>query len=142
MTLEEWFVACHVLNSHNTCCTKFYHLVNQLHWIAVGEKFADAVDIHYRSLIWIVDGSLNLVLADFTAHLTCKLIVDGMSRTSGDDTALDGFADKSHVANDVEELVACALILPYKRLVLDITEIVGVAVLHLDHVGQLVELLL
>ena len=108
----------------------------------MGEKFADAVDIHYRSLIRIVYGSLNLVLADFTAHLTCKLIVDGMSRTSGDDTALDGFADKSHVANDVEELVACALILPYKRLVLDITEIVGVAVLHLDHVGQLVELLL
>ena len=93
MTLEEWFVACHVLNSHNTCCTKFYHLVNQLHRIAVGEKFADAVDIHYRSLIRIVYGSLNLVLADFTAHLTCKLIVDGMSRTGGDDTAFDGFAD-------------------------------------------------
>ena len=38
--------------------------------------------------------------------------------------------------------MACTLILPYERLVLDITQIVGVAVFHLEHVGELVELLL
>ena len=142
MSLEERLIACYVLHSHNACGTEFNYLVNKLHGIAVGKQFADTVDIHYGCLIRIINRSLYLVLANLTAHLTRKLIVDGVTGAGGYDTTLDRFADKSHVADDVKQFVAGAFILPYKRFVLDVTQVVGIAVLYLNHIGQLVELLL
>ena len=51
--------------------------------------------------------------ADFLTHLAGKLIVDGMSRTRGDDTPLDGLADQGQVADYVQQFVAGAFVGPY-----------------------------
>ena len=68
----------------------------------MGEQFTDTVHVHHGLLIGVVEGCLHLVLADLFAHQTGKLVVDGMSWTGGDDTALDGFADEGHITDDVE----------------------------------------
>ena len=87
----------------------------------MGQQFTNFVDVHHRFVVGIVDRSLDFVLANLLAHLTGKLVVDGMAWTSGDDTSLDGFADESHIADDVKQFVACTFILPYQWLVLNIS---------------------
>ena len=95
--------------------------LDQLHGIAVGQKFTNAVDIHDGLFVGVIARCLHIVLAYLLAHHTGKLVVDGVTRTGGNDTALDGFANECHIADDVEQFVASAFILPYKRLVLDVT---------------------
>ena len=121
MTLEEGLVGCDVLDADDGVGAQRNDLVYQLHRIAVGQQFTDAVHVHHGLLIGVVDGGLHFVLADILTHQTGKLVVDGVTRTGGDNPSLDGFADESHVANDVKQFVACTLILPYQGLVLDIT---------------------
>ena len=82
------------------------------------------------------------MLSDFATHLACKLVVDCVSRTCGDDSTADRLADKCHVADDVEQLVACRLILPNKRLSVKITKFLCVAMLCANHVGKFVECIL
>ena len=82
------------------------------------------------------------MLANFAAHLSCKLVVDGVSGSGSNDASLDGFADECHIADDVEQFVACTFIFPYQRFVLDISQFCCVSVFHLQHVGQRVEFLL
>ena len=65
-----------------------------------------------------------------------------MSRTGGHNPSLDGTTDKGHVADDVEQLVAGALVVPYQRLVLDIAQVGCIHVWNAQYVGQLVEVLL
>ena len=142
VTLEERLVGCNVLHTHDGVSAQRNHLIDELHGIAVGQEFANLVHIHYRLLVGIVDGCLDLVLTNLLTHQTGELIVDGMTRTSGYDAALDGFADESHIADDVEQLVACALIVPLQRLVLDVTQIGSIAMLYVEHVGQHIEALL
>ena len=108
----------------------------------MGQQFANLVDIHYRLLVGIVDGCLYLVFANFLSQLTGKLVVDGMTGTCGNDTALDGFTDECHIANDVEQFVACTFVLPYQWLVLNVTEFVGIAVLYAQFVCKPVKTLL
>ena len=62
-----------------------------------------------------------------------------MTRTSGNDASLDGFADESHIANHIQQLVAGTFILPNQRLVLDISQFCGISVLHAQHVSQHVQ---
>ena len=108
----------------------------------MGQEFADAVHVHHRLLVGIIDRGLNLVLANLLTHQAGELIVDRMSWTCGDDSSLDGLADERHITDDVEQLVACALIVPLQGLVLDIAQISSVAMLHVQHVCQHVETLL
>ena len=82
------------------------------------------------------------MLAYLFAHLTGKLVVDCMPRACGDDAPLDGLAYKSHVTHNVEQLVAGTLVSPHERLVLYVAKLGCVAVFHLYHVGELVELFL
>ena len=82
------------------------------------------------------------MLADFLAHEPCKLVVDGMAGTCGNDASLDRFTDKCHVTDDVEQLMPGTLVLPHERLVLDVANLLGIHVWHLKYVGQLVELFL
>ena len=65
-----------------------------------------------------------------------------MAGTCGDDATFDGFADKSHVADDVEQLVACTFVLPRQRLVLDVAQVGCVAVLNVQHICEHIETLL
>ena len=108
----------------------------------MGQQFADAVHIHHWFLVRIVDGGLNLVLADLLAHLAGKLVVDGVTRARGDDTTFDGFSDEGHITNDVKQLMARTLIIPLKGLVLDIAQVSSIAMLHMQHICQHVETLL
>ena len=105
----------------------------------MGQQFTDAVHVHYRLIVGVVDGCLNLVLANLFAQQTGKLVIDGVTRTGSYDAALNGTADEGHVTDDVEQLVACTFVLPHQRLVLDVAQVGGVAVLHVQHVGQHVE---
>ena len=82
------------------------------------------------------------MLADLLAHLTREPIIDSVAWTCGNDASLDGSADEGHVSDDVEQLVAGALVLPHQRLVLHIAQVGSVAVLNMQHVGQHVETLL
>jgi hypothetical protein len=63
VTCEERLVAGDVLQSYDAVRTYGDDLIDELHRIAVWEQFADAVDVHYRRLVRIVEGCLNLVLA-------------------------------------------------------------------------------
>ena len=108
----------------------------------MGQQFANLVDVHYWLLIGVVNGCLDFVLADLATHLAGELVIDGVSRTGGDDATLDGLADKCHIADDVEQLMACALVFPYQWLVLNVTQLGSVAVFYAQHVGQRVQTLL
>ena len=142
MSLEERLIAGNILDAYNAVGAQCDDLVHQLHRIAVRQQFADAFDIHHRLLIGVVERCLNLVFANLFAHLSRELIINGMAGTSGNDASLDGFADECHVSYDVEQLMAGTLVLPYQGLMLYVAEVSGIAVLHMQHVGQHVETLL
>ena len=98
--------------------------------------------MRFTSIIGVVGWGLDFMLLDFPAHLAGKLVVDGMAWPGGNDATLDGTANEGHVADDVEQLVACTLVLPYQGLVLNVAQLCGITMLHVQHVGQLVELFL
>ena len=138
MSLEERFVGRYVLDAYDVVGAYLDYFVHQLERIAVRQQFTDAVYIHNRFAVAVVCRSLYLVQADFLTHLAGKLIVDGMSRTRGDDTALDGLADQSQVADYVQQFVAGAFVGPYQRFVVDVTQLFGIHVRHAHYVGELV----
>ena len=45
-----------------------------------------------------------------------------------------------HIADDIEQFMTCTLVLPLQWTVLDVTQLVGIHVRHLEMVGELVEL--
>ena len=140
VTLEERFVAGDILDTHDAGRPHSYHLVYQLHRVAVRQELTDADVVHDRLLVRIVDRSLNLMLANLLAHQASELVVHCVTWASGDDTTLDRLADESHVAYDVEELMASTLVLPLQRTVLDVTQLAGIHVRYLEMVGELIEL--
>ena len=142
MSLEERLVGCYVLHAHNACCSESNDLVDKLHGVAVGQELTNAHVVHHGCVVRVIDGRLDLMLANFAAHLACKLVVYGVSRTCCYDASLDRLAYERHVAYDVEELVTCTFVLPHQRLVLNVSELCGVHVRHLEEVGKLVQTLL
>lgn len=88
--MEEWLVAGYVLNAHDAGRTHGDDLINQLHWVAMRQELADADVIHDWLLVWIVDRSLDFVLADLLAHETGELVVHGVARTGCNDATLIG----------------------------------------------------
>ena len=52
------------------------------------------------------------MLANVFAQMAGKKVVDRMPGPSGDDAPFDGFAQESHVADNVEQFVAGAFVLP------------------------------
>ena len=65
-----------------------------------------------------------------------------MSGSCRYDASLDGLADESHVAYDVKQLVACTLVVPDERAVLDVSKFLGVYARHAECVAQHIHLLL
>ena len=108
----------------------------------MGQQFAYADIVHNRGLIRVVDGGLNGVLLDFFAHQPGKLVVHRVPWPRGYNPTFDGTADKSHVTDDVQQLVAGTLVLPHQWAVLYITYLLGIHMGHLEYIGQLVEFLL
>ena len=82
------------------------------------------------------------MLADLLAQQARKLIVDSVARAGSDDAAFDRLADERHIADDIEQLMTRTLVLPLQGLVLDISQIGGIAMLYMEHVCQHVEALL
>ena len=140
VTGEEWLIAGYVLNAHDAGRTHGDDLIYQLHWIAMRQELADADVIHDWLLVWIVDRSLDFVLANLLAHETGELVVHGVARTGCNDATLDRLTDECHIADDVEQFMACTLVLPLQRTVLDVTQLAGIHVRHLEMVGELIEL--
>ena len=139
MSLEESLVGCHVLDGYDVVGTRLYDLVDQLHRVAVRKEFADTVNIHQRRVVRIIVWRLNFMCANFAAHLAGKLVVDGVSRTSGNDASLDGATDKRHVTDDVKKFVAGRLVAPNKWLVVEVSQLRCILVLNFHIVGQLIE---
>ena len=140
VTGEEWLVAGYVLNAHDAGRTHSDDLIYQLHWVAMRQELTDADIIHDWLLVWIVDRSLDFVLANLLAHETGEFVVHGVTRTGCNDATLDRLADERHIADDVEQLMASTLVLPLQRTVLDVTQLAGIHVRHLEMVGELIEL--
>lgn len=108
----------------------------------MGKELSDAVVVHHRFVVGVVDGGLNLMLSNLLAYEPCELVIHGMARSGGDDAAFDGLSDERHVADDVEKLVTGALVVPHQRLVLDVANLCGVDMWNVEEVGKLVEFLL
>ena len=106
------------------------------------EQFADTVDIHNRSAVRIIDGSLNFVLFDVLADHACQLVVDFMSRTGSDYAAPDRFADQCQVTDHIDQLVACRLVVEYQRFIVDVAQVLYVLMRDRQLVGKIVEHLL
>ena len=142
MTLEERLIAGNILDGHNALLLHLDYLIHQLHGVTVGQYLTDAVDIHEGFLVGVIVWSLHFMLAYLLAHHACKLIVDGMTRLGGDDTALDGLAYERHVTDDVEQLVTCRLVVPNQWLVLQIAQFGCLMTLCTSELTQLVEVFL
>ena len=140
VTGEERLVAGYILYAHDAARPHSDDLIDQLHRVAVRQELTDADIIHDWLLVRIVDRSLNLVLANLLAHEAGELVVYGMAWTRSDDAALDRLADECHIADDIEQFMTCTFVLPLQWTVLDVTQLVGIHVRHLEMVGELVEL--
>ena len=139
MALEERLIGSDILHTYYVVGTLFDNLVDQKERIAVRKHLADAVVIHQRLLVRIVDRSLYLLVFDFATNLLGEGSVDGVARTSGNDTTLQRTADESYIAQDVKELMACGLILRSQRYIIDIAELAHTLVGHIHQVGQTVK---
>ena len=71
-----------------------------------------------------------------------ELIVCGVSGTYGLDMATQAFSYESHVADNIEELMACRFVGPCERPAVDVSQLCGVASFYTESVGKLVEVLL
>ena len=76
------------------------------------------------------------------ANLLGKSGVDGVTRTYGDYMPLERTSDESYVAENVEELVSCRLIVEVQRSVVDISEFTHVLMWNAHSVGNFVEFFL
>ena len=142
MALEEGLIGGDVLDADDRVSAQRCHLVNQLHRIAMRQELTDTVYIHHRLLVGIIERRLHLMLTDFLSHETCKLVVNRVTRTRGNDPSLDGFADQRHISDNIKQLMTGTLIVPLQGLVLNITKVGGIAMLYMQHVSQHVETLL
>ena len=62
-----------------------------------------------------------------------------MSRTGGDYTAADRFADQCQVADHVDQLVARRFVVEYQRFIVDVTQVLYVLMRDGQFVGEVVE---
>ena len=135
---EERLVAGHVLHCHNLRLIYCYHLVNQLHRVAVRQQVANLVHVHQRLLIGVVGGALHLVLLDVLLYCARELIIYSMSRLRGNHSAKNGLAHQGEVTDDVEQFVTCRLVVPREGLVVDVAQTGGIHVRDAERVGQFV----
>ena len=142
MSLEERLVACNVLDTYDCCCTNRNHLVNQLEWITMWKQVTNTSVVDYRFCIRIIDRSLNLMLTNNPAHLARKLIINSMSRTCSNDTTLDRFSNKCHVANHIKEFMTGTFVLPYNWLMLYISKFACIKTWNTEKVSKSIELVL
>ena len=143
MAHKEWLIGSDTLDAYYIVVVLNLHdLIDELHRVAVRHDLLDAHVVHHRCLVWVVDRSLNLGTFHILAHSTSQFVIDHVTRLCSDYTTLDELSDEGEVANDVEELVACRLIVPCQRTLLDISESIGTRSLSTDSMSELVELCL
>ena len=82
------------------------------------------------------------MFADFLAHQSRKLVIDGMSWSGSDNATLDRFANECHITDDIEQFMACTFVFPLQWFVLDIAEFCSIHAGHLEVVSKLIELFL
>ena len=105
----------------------------------MGEELAYPIDVDYRLNVGVVDRSLYLRVLDLLTEHAGKLVVDGVSWAYRDYAAFKRTADKSEVANHVDQLVASRLVVPFQRLGVDVTQLVECHARHIDHVADAVD---
>ena len=142
VALEEGLVGGDVFDAYDVVLTFLYDFVDEEEGVAVGEEFADAHVVHYGLFGGVVDGSLDFLALDFAADFLGELGVDGVAGSGGDDAALEGTAYEGDVADDVEEFVACGLVVEGEGAVVDVAEFVDFLAGYAHEVGEAVELVL
>ena len=142
VSLEEGFVARHVLDSHDAVLLDVDDLIDQLHGITVRKEFPYARNIHQGRHVRVVLGCLHLMTAYFPPHHAREHIIYSVSWSGGNDASLDGFAYERHIANDVEQFVTRRFVIPNERFVLDVAKVVGIVMLSSGQLAELVEVLL
>ena len=143
MAHKEWLIGSDTLDAYYIVVVlNLHYLIDQLHRVSVRHDLLDAHVVHHRCLVWVVDRSLNLGTFHILAHSTSQFVVDHVTRLCSYYTTLDKLSDEGEVTNDVEELVACRLIVPCQRTLLDVAESIGTWSLGTDSVCKLVKLCL
>ena len=66
------------------------------------EQLANAVYVHDGGFIAVIGWGLYFVKFDFFAYLAGKLVINGVPRTGGNDTAFDGLAYQCQVTDDIQ----------------------------------------
>ncbi len=69
MTLEEGFVAAHILQTNDVAVADLDYLIYKKERITVGQELTDTVHIHYRLGRRIVERCLHILTLDFLAYL-------------------------------------------------------------------------
>lgn len=142
MSLEERLIDSDILDCCNMLLVNLDYLVDEQERIAVRNALADAVDIDDRRHVGIVYRRLDFCMLYLLAYHTCELVVDSMTRADSNDTALDGTAYESEVADDIHDFVTRRLIVPYQRFGIDVTELVYLHMGNLHHIAYVVDTLL
>lgn len=62
----------------------------------------------------------GLRFCQLLAQQACEAVVDGVAGACGGDVSVDTSAYECHVADDVEEFVACGLVVPHQGLCLNV----------------------
>mgnify|MGYP007019705228 CR=1 FL=1 len=102
MSLEERFVGCYIFHTDNVVRADGNDFVHQLERITVREQLANAVYVHDGGFIAVIGWGLYFVKFDFFAYLAGKLVINGVPRTGGNDTAFDGLAYQCQVTDDIQ----------------------------------------
>src|ERR1700754_1477238 len=123
MADKKRFVEGDILDPDDGTVRQLDDLVHQQKREAVRKSLFDLLGGEYRGLIRIVNGGIleMLVLLDVLLDLFGKFHVGGVTGPVGDDMPLDREADKSQVANDVQQLVPGRLIGKAQFQVVEIT---------------------
>ena len=120
----------------------FDNFVNQEEWIAVRKQFANAVDVHHRCDVGVIDRRLHFLALDFAANLLRECGVECVTRFVGNDAAFERASDECDVANHVEQLVASRFVGEHQRLVVDVAQVGYFNWWHSHELRNLVELFL
>ena len=142
VSLEVGLVGGDVFDTDDVLLTHVYDLVDQQEGVAVGEQLADAVVVHQRRDVGVVNRRDHVHAFDVAAQQLGQLGVDGVAGACGYDAALEGSAYQGDVADDVKQLVACRLVVGLEGLLVDETELADMLVGHVHQVADMVKMLL
>jgi len=142
MTDKIGLVGCNILHAHNKLVGELNNLIHHQKRITVRKQLTDAVVIHHRLCIHIIDRRLYLIDFDILANKPRQLIVDLVSGAYGNQPPFDRFTDQSHITDDVQQLMACRFIGKSQLPVIQVAQLVGIMMRDVEFIGYIVQFVL